>query len=103
MSQNKRQSVLPNIEDMKRHVLLKSRGLMVVYIFLCLFVFFTLIRSFLRGEYANVFICLLTLVQFMIPAFVEKNFKVHLTSFFESYFPELMVEASYSKPYFKSI
>ncbi len=27
----------------------------------------------------------------------------HLTGFFESYFPELMVEASYSKPYFKSM
>ena len=84
MSKNKRPSVLPNIEDMKRHVLFKSRGLMVVYIFLCLFVLFTLVRSFLRGEYANVLVCLLTLVLFMIPAFVEKNFKVHLTSFFES-------------------
>ena len=83
MKQNKKSSLFPSIEDLKRHVLFKSRGLMVVYIFLSLFVIFTLVRSFFRGEYANVLVCLLTMVLFMIPAFVEKNFKVHLTSFFE--------------------
>lgn len=80
----KYRSHLPNREDMRRHVLLKSRGLMVVYIFLSAMVIFTLIRSIFRQEYANVMMCLLTLALFMVPAFVEKNFKVHLTSFFEA-------------------
>ncbi len=80
----KRSSPLPGREDMRQHVLMKSRGLMVIYIFLSTIVVFTLIRSVMRREYANVMMCLLTLVLFMIPAFVEKNFKVHLTSFFES-------------------
>ena len=87
MSKNmkkKRNSPLPGKEDIKRHVLLKSRVLMVLYIFLSAVVVFTLVRSILRREYANVMMCLLTLALFMIPAFVEKNFKVHLTSFFES-------------------
>ena len=87
MSKNmkkKRNSPLPGKEDIKRHVLLKSRALMVLYIFLSAIVVFTLVRSILRREYENVMMCLLTLALFMIPAFVEKNFKVHLTSFFES-------------------
>lgn len=82
--QKKKNSVLPGKEDVKRHVLLKSRVLMVLYLFLSSIVVFTLIRSLLRREYANVMMCLLTMALFMIPAFVEKNFKVHLTSFFES-------------------
>ena len=61
----------------------KGRGLLAVYVLLSVFVLFTLLRSFFRGEYFNVFVCLLTLALFMIPAFVEKNFRVHLTSVFE--------------------
>lgn len=74
---------LPDKEDVKRHVLRKSRGLMVIYLFLSSAVLFVLIRSVLRKEFFNAAACLFTLVLFMIPAFVEKNFKVHLSSFFE--------------------
>lgn len=79
----KRNSPIPNIDEMKEHVLFKSRALKVVYILLSVLVLFTLVRSCFRREYFNVMVCLLTLALFMIPAFVEKNFKVHLTSFFE--------------------
>ncbi len=79
----KRNSPLPNREEMRHHVLSKSRGLKVLYIFLSAMVIFTLVRSVFRREHFNVMMCLLTLVLFMIPAFVEKNFKVHLSGFFE--------------------
>ncbi len=82
MSKNRRRSPLPNREDVRRHVF-KSRGLMVVYLLLSAIVVFTLVRSLLRQEHSNVMMCLMTLALFMIPAFVEKNFKVHLSNFFE--------------------
>lgn len=81
--QKRRNKVLPDREDVRKHVLRKSRGLMVVYLFLSAMVLFTLVRSVFRREHFNVMMCLLTLALFMIPAFVEKNFKLHLSSFFE--------------------
>ena len=77
-------SILPNGADVKRHVFYKSKGLMAVYVCLFVFVGVTLVRSVLRLEVMNALICLLTLVLFMIPAFVEKNFKLHLSCFFEA-------------------
>lgn len=69
---------------MRQHVRAKGRGLFAVYILLSALVLFTMMRSFWRGEYFNVMVCLLTLALFMIPAFVEKNFRVHLSGFFEA-------------------
>lgn len=61
----------------------KKRAVRFLYATLSLFVLFTLVRSFLRGEYFNVLVCLLTLVLFMIPHFVEENLKLHLPDLFE--------------------
>lgn len=71
------------LRKMGQHMLRKSRWLFCLYVFLSTFVLVTLIRSFLRQEYFNMLVCLLTLSLFMIPAFLEKNFKMHLGSFFE--------------------
>ena len=79
----KRKSMLLNMEEMKRHVRSKGRAIRALYIFLNGLVTITLVRSFFRGELFNVLVCLLPLVLFMIPAMVEKNFRLRLPRFFE--------------------
>lgn len=79
----KRRSMLLNMEEMKRHVRSKGRAIRILYIFLNGLVTITLVRSFFRGELFNVLVCLLTLALFMIPAMVEKNFRLRLPRFFE--------------------
>ena len=61
----------------------KNRAIRVLYLALGLFVILTLVRSFLRGEYFNVLVCLLTLVLFTVPNFVEQRFGLHLPDLFE--------------------
>ena len=80
---HKRRSPIPTREEMRRHVRARGRGLFWVYVVLSALVFFTMVRSFVRGEYFNVLIAILTLALFMIPAIVEKNFRLHLSGFFE--------------------
>lgn len=79
----KRRSMIPNVDEMKTHVRSKGRIVRAIYIFLSVLVIFTLVRSCIRREYFNVLVCLLTLALFMIPAMVEKNFKLRLPRFFE--------------------
>ena len=79
----RKSSMIPNMDEMKRHVRSKGRVIRALYIFLSVLVIFTLIRSFVRREYFNVMVCLLTLALFMLPAIVEKNFKLRLPRFFE--------------------
>lgn len=61
----------------------KCRALRILYLVLDVMVLFTLIRSLLRGEYSNVFFCLLTLALFMLPTTVEKNLRLKLPTLFE--------------------
>lgn len=49
-----------------------------VYIILRLVVFIVLILNIFHKNYENVFICLLTLVLFMMPSFIEKKFKIDI-------------------------
>ncbi len=61
----------------------KCRPLRILYLVLDVMVLFTLIRSLLRGEYSNVFFCLLTLALFMLPITVERNLRLKLPTLFE--------------------
>lgn len=49
-----------------------------IYMILRLFVIITLILQLWHGNYENVFLCLLTLVLFLIPSFFEAQFKLDL-------------------------
>ena len=49
-----------------------------VYLVLRLIVLATLVSSILRGEYENAFICLLVLVLFVLPFFIQQNFGIEL-------------------------
>lgn len=55
----------------------------VVYLVLRLIVIATLVSSILRGEYESAFICLLVLVLFMLPFFIQQNFGIELPSALE--------------------
>lgn len=61
----------------------KRLPLRILYMVLDILVIFTLIRSLLRGEYSNVFFCLLTLALFMLPTTVETNLRLKLPTLFE--------------------
>ena len=54
-----------------------------VYTMLRLIVLATLVSSILRGEYESAFICLLVLVLFMLPFFIQQNFGIELPSTLE--------------------
>ncbi len=79
---------------MKRHPKLPSRrslkaairrqpAVFTVYLVLRLIVLATLISSLIRGEYESAFICLLVLVLFMLPFFLQQNFGIELPSTLE--------------------
>ena len=54
-----------------------------VYLVLRLIVLGTLVSSIVRGEYESAFICLLVLVLFMLPFFIQQNFGIELPSTLE--------------------
>lgn len=51
-----------------------------VFVILRLVVIGLTVFSAIRGQWENVFTCVLTLILFLIPAFVEKSFRVNLPS-----------------------
>lgn len=64
-------------------VIHRQPSVFIVYLVLRLIVVGTLISSILRGEYENAFICLLVLVLFMLPFFIQQNFGIELPSTLE--------------------
>lgn len=65
-------------EEIRTH-----RSTALLYVTLRVLVIVTLVLQFLNGNYENVFLCLLTLVLFLVPAFVQVTFKVELPSTLE--------------------
>jgi len=56
---------------------------LTVYLTLRALVILCLIRELMLGEYQNALLCILSLILFLIPAFVEKTFKVDLPNTLE--------------------
>ena len=54
-----------------------------VYTILRLIVLATLVSSILRGEYESAFICLLVLILFILPFFIQQNFGIQLPTTLE--------------------
>ena len=61
----------------------RQPAVFAVYTILRLIVLATLVSSVLRGEYESAFICLLVLVLFMLPFFIQQNFGIELPSTLE--------------------
>ena len=58
----------------------ENRRVFILWLILRLFVIGAMVLSAVRGYYDNVFVCLLVLVLFLIPAFIEKNLGIDLPS-----------------------
>lgn len=56
----------------------KSRGMAILYLVLTAFVILTMIVQIWIGSWENVFTCVLTLILFLIPTFVNKTLKITL-------------------------
>ncbi len=66
-----------------RAVIRKKPTVFAVYLILRIIVLLTLVSSIIRGEYENAFVCLLVLVLFMLPFFIQQNFGIELPSTLE--------------------
>lgn len=62
---------------------MKSKKLFFVYAFLFIAVVSTMIRQIYLKNYHNVFMCVLTLVLFMIPSFIDKKFNLGIPTLLE--------------------
>ena len=62
-----------------REALRSKKGAVVtVYIVLRLAVILVLIAQFFKGNFENVFLCILTLILFLVPTFIERKIHVDL-------------------------
>ena len=59
-------------EEVKNH-----KTVFVVYVVLRLLIIGVAVASFISGNYQNVLLCALSLVLFMLPTFVSKNFGIN--------------------------
>lgn len=73
---------LPDPRDL-RGTIRRQPAVFTVYLVLRLIVAAILVSSILRGEYESAFICLLVLVLFMLPFFIQQNFGIELPSALE--------------------
>ena len=69
---NKKRKVL--IEQIKKN----KRVTFTIYMVLRISVIAVMIAQFFNGNFENVFMCILTLVLFMVPSFIEVNFHIEL-------------------------
>ena len=72
----------PQPRDLKAAVR-RQPAVFTVYLVLRLMVLATLVSSVIRSEYEGAFICLLVLVLFMLPFFIQQNFGIELPSTLE--------------------
>lgn len=60
-----------------------KKTVLTVYIILRVLVIATMVFEFLRGRYENVFVCLLTLILFVMPSILEKRLHIDLPNVLE--------------------
>ena len=72
----------PQPRDLKAAIR-RQPAVFTVYLVLRLIVLATLVSSVIRSEYESAFICLLVLVLFMLPFFIQQNFGIELPSTLE--------------------
>jgi len=58
----------------------QDKSAFAVYLVLRLLVILAMVFSLIRGDYENLFVCTLSLILFLVPAFCEKNFGIELPS-----------------------
>ena len=78
----KKPKPFPHPRDLKGTIR-RQPVVFTVYLVLRLIVLGTLVSSVIRGEYESAFICLLVLVLFVLPFFIQQNFGIELPSTLE--------------------
>lgn len=59
------------------------KGVLIVYLLLRFLVILVMVRQIFLHNYWNAFLCILVLIQFLIPYFITKKLKIELPSIFE--------------------
>ena len=83
MSKMKKPEKKPGLYRQLIDEIKENRSTFVIFVILRILVIIVGVRQFFVGNYENVFLCAATLVLFMVPAFIEKLFKVRLPSILE--------------------
>lgn len=83
MSKMKKPEKKPGLYRQLIDEIKENKSTFVIFVILRILVIIVGVRQFFVGNYENVFLCAATLVLFMVPAFIEKLFKVHLPSILE--------------------
>ena len=61
----------------------KNRGAFIIYLVLRALVLIVLIRSLFTGAYQNVMLCVLSLILFLVPAFLQDKMKLEIPGVFQ--------------------
>lgn len=62
----------------------KKKGIALVYFLLRISVLAVMVAQFFNGNFQNVFLCILTLILFMIPSFVERRLNIDVPDTLET-------------------
>ena len=79
----KRHPKAPPAGQQLKAIIKRQPAVFAVYTILRLIVLATLVSSVIRGEYESAFICLLVLMLFILPFFIQQNFGIELPSTLE--------------------
>ena len=79
VEENKNKSVISKrkMQHWGKHIT-ENKKIFVLYAVLRILVIAIMVAQFFNGNYQNVFLCILTLILFMVPGLVEVNFKIDL-------------------------
>lgn len=72
------------VMEMKLKIGEYKKSELTIYVVLRILVIITMISQLLRGNFENVFMCILTLILFLVPIFVDKKLNIKLPTVFES-------------------
>ncbi len=70
------------VRELKEHIK-QNKIVFGVYVVLRALVILAIVLSVIGGRYENVFVCVLSLILFLIPAFIEKNIGIKLPTVLE--------------------
>lgn len=82
-SQNKKSKKQTFLEEVKSYFEGKSKRTIAIYFVLRILVIVTMAIQAVHRNYYNVFLCILTLLLFLIPAFVDRKLNIKLPSVLE--------------------
>ena len=67
-----------NLRKEIKHEMKHHKKAFIVYVILRFLILVTLVLQLIRGNYENAFFCILTLILFLVPGFIEKKFNIEM-------------------------